>query len=47
MNIPNHITLDAFMRMPVGEIAALPAEQLALLQADIEEAQRVAKASRD
>ena len=47
MNIPNHITLEAFMRMPIGEIAALTAEQLALLQADIEEAQRVAKASRD
>ena len=47
MNIPNHITLEAFMRMPIGEIAALPAEQLVSLQADIEEAQRVAKASRD
>lgn len=47
MTIPNHIILDAFMRMQIGEIAALPAEQLALLQADIEDALRVAKTSRD
>ena len=32
MTIPNHITLDDIHRMQVGEIAALPAEQLAMLK---------------
>lgn len=32
MTIPNHITLADIPAMPVGEIAALPAEQLVLLQ---------------
>ncbi len=32
MTIPNHITLADIGAMPVGEIAALPADQLALLQ---------------
>ena len=32
MTIPNHITLADIPAMPVGEIAALPADQLALLQ---------------
>ena len=32
MTIPNHITLDDIHRMPVGEIAALPADQLAMLK---------------
>ena len=32
MTIPNHIMLDDLRRMPVGEIAALPSDQLALLQ---------------
>lgn len=32
MTIPNHITLADIHAMPVGEIAALPADQLALLQ---------------
>ncbi len=32
MMIPNHITLADIPAMPVGEIAALPADQLALLQ---------------
>lgn len=44
MSIPNHITLDALMRMQIGEIAALPAQTLALLQHDADEALRRAKA---
>ncbi|WP_353429112.1 hypothetical protein [Paracoccus denitrificans] len=32
MTISNHITLADIRRMPVGEIAALPADQLALLK---------------
>lgn len=32
MTIPNHITLADIPAMPVGEIAALPADQLVLLQ---------------
>lgn len=32
MTIPNHITLADLSAMPVGEIAALSADQLALLQ---------------
>lgn len=45
MNIPNRITLDAFIRMPIGEIAALPAEELAHLQQETDEALRAAKAA--
>lgn len=32
MTISNHITLDDIHRMPVGQIAALPADQLAMLK---------------
>jgi len=32
MNIPNHITLADIHHMPVGKIAALPADQLAMLK---------------
>lgn len=32
MTISNHISLDELRRMAVGDIAALPPEQLALLQ---------------
>jgi len=32
MTIPNHITLDDIHRMQVSEIAALPADQLAMLK---------------
>ena len=32
MTIPNHVTLADIPAMPVSEIAALPADQLALLQ---------------
>ena len=36
--LSNRPTLDALRRMPVGEVVALPAEHLALLQADAREA---------
>ena len=44
MSIPNRLTLDAVPATPIGEIAALPAEQLALLQ--LEAAEELAKAKR-
>jgi hypothetical protein len=47
MTIPNTITLDALRHMAVGDIAALPAEELARLQADAEAALRDAKTLRD
>lgn len=47
MTIPNRIALDTFVRMPIGEIAALPAEHLALLQTETEQALQAAKAARD
>ena len=37
MTISNHITLADIHRMPVGQIAALPADQLALLKGAAEE----------
>lgn len=43
MTIPNHIPLDELRGMPVGAIAALPGDQLALLQQGAEERLRVAK----
>ena len=47
MTIPNHITLDDLRNMQIGEIVALPAEQLALLQDAANEALRGAKAISD
>lgn len=47
MNIPNIITLDALRHMAVGEIAALPAEELARLHTEADEALRSAKSLRD
>ena len=47
MTIPNTITLDALRHMAVGDIAALPAEDLARLQADADAALRDANALRD
>ena len=41
--IPNHIPLEALPRLPVAEIVALPAEELARLQHEAEEALRKAK----
>ena len=37
MTLPNHTTFQNLLQMPVGDVVALPAEQLALLQQDIEE----------
>jgi len=45
--ISNTLTLKDLHRMPIGEIAALPADQLALLQVEADEALRAAKATRD
>lgn len=47
MTISNHITLDELRRMAVGDIAALPAEQLALLQDAANAALRSAKITCD
>ena len=47
MTIPNTITLDALRHMAVGDIAALPSEELARLQADADAALRDAKGLRD
>jgi hypothetical protein len=47
MTIPNHITLDDLRNMQIGEILALPAEQLVLLQDAANEALRSAKAISD
>jgi len=43
MTISNRISLDELRRMAVGDIAALPAEQLALLQDEAADALRRAK----
>lgn len=43
MTIPNHINLDDLPTMPVGEIADLPGDQLALLKHDADERLRAAK----
>ncbi|MEE3046507.1 MAG: hypothetical protein VX620_14755 [Pseudomonadota bacterium] len=47
MTISNRIALDELRRMAVGDIAALPAEQLALLQEEADEALRRAKTACD
>lgn len=43
----NRVTLDALRTMPIGEIAALPVEELALLQDDVDEHLRRAKILKD
>ena len=43
MKLPNHITLDALLRMQIGEIVALSAETLAQLQQDVDDHLRKAK----
>lgn len=43
MTLINHITLDALSRLPVADIVALPASELARLQKDADEALREAK----
>lgn len=47
MTIPNHITLDALRQMPIGDIVALPAEQLALLHEEADAALKAAKTLKD
>ena len=47
MTISNRISLDELRRMAVGDIAALPAEQLALLQNEAADALRRAKTACD
>lgn len=47
MTISNHITLADIHRMPVGQIAALPADQLALLKGAAEEQLTQAKSVAD
>ena len=47
MTISNRISLDELRTMPIGDIAALPAEQLALLQNEASEALRRAKMACD
>jgi len=43
MMIPNHITLEALVRLPIGDIVTLPAAELARLQHDAGEALRKAR----
>jgi hypothetical protein len=47
MTLPNRIIIEKFLQVPAGDAAALPAEQLALLQEDIEENLRRAKTAKD
>jgi len=47
MTIPNRITIDDLPTMPVGEIAGLPGDQLALLKQDADERLRAAKTLSD
>jgi hypothetical protein len=47
MTIPNRITLSDLRAMPIADIVALPAEQLALLQEAASEALRGAKSTSD
>ena len=47
MTISNHITLADIHRMPVGQIAALPADQLALLKGAADEHLTQAKSVAD
>ncbi len=47
MNIPNHITPETFKHMPLGEIASLPAAELARLQQETTKALRSAKMASD
>ncbi|MBB5691707.1 hypothetical protein GXW77_14015 [Roseomonas alkaliterrae] len=44
---PNRPTLDSLRHLPVGDIIALPAEHLALLQAEAREAVEAAKRMQD
>ncbi len=43
MNIPNHISLDDFLKLQIGDIVALSAKTLAQLQHDVDDHLRKAK----
>jgi hypothetical protein len=47
MTIPNRPSLGDLIGMPVGDVAALPAEMLAMLQDEVDESLRRAKAVKD
>ena len=47
MTIPNRPSLGDLIGMPVGDVAALPAELLAMLQEEVDESLRRAKAVKD
>jgi len=47
MTIPNRPSLGDLIGMPVGDVAALPAEMLAMLQEEVDESLRRAKAVKD
>ncbi|CAA7620499.1 hypothetical protein [Magnetospirillum sp. SS-4] len=47
MTIPNRPRLADMMRLPLGEVADLPVEMLALLQEDVEHGLRNAKTAKD
>lgn len=47
MSIPNRPSLTDMMRLPLGEAASLPAEMLALLKEEADEALRRAKTAKD
>jgi hypothetical protein len=47
MSIPNRLSIEALLETPLDAIAALPAEQLALLQAETSEASARAKRLKD
>ncbi|MFK5073298.1 hypothetical protein ACI4BE_27625, partial [Klebsiella pneumoniae] len=42
----NHVTIDQFIALPLGERAAVPLDQLALLQDEIASADLRAKAAK-
>ena len=47
MSTSNHATLADLAHMPIGAVTALPAESLALLQDEADEALRLAKSTKD
>ena len=47
MTIPNRITLSDLLQLPVGDVVALPADQLMLLQEDVDENLRRAKLAKE
>jgi hypothetical protein len=47
MTLPNRISLQDLLQMPMSDVVALPADQLALLQEDVDENLRRAKLAKD